>query len=120
MRYNKIFLMAMCIFFVSQEVNADSQTISLKHQDSISHLNVVKGIEVILKNDHQDAVYNISLINVEARKRVVNVIELPAGGSFRLEFGREGTYHLFYSLKPNEGENENRYVQINVIAPHPA
>ena len=120
MRFDKILLVMIGIFLASQEVMADSQMVSLQHRDSISQHYVVKGSNINLQNDHPDAVYNISLVHTGSGKRLANVAELPAGGSFRLEFGREGIYRIYYALTPDETENANRYLLIDVIAPHPA
>lgn len=121
-RAKKILLVLICVFSLASthEVDAGIQTVTLEHNDSITRLYVLKGSNLNLKNDHEDAVYNISLVNAESGKKVANVAELSAGGSFRLEFGREGIYHLYYSLSSDEGENANRYLLIDVIAPHPA
>lgn len=100
---------------------ADIQTIVFNHNETkISHLLVVKGSEVDLKNDNQSAVYNISLINDKSGKSLVSVAEISAGGSFRLEFGKEGQYRLYYSLQRDEPRGAERYVLINVISVHPA
>lgn len=117
-----LILMSLALLFIqAKSVLAETQTLVLQHQNNlVSHLYVIKGSSLSLKNDHVDPVYNINLVNSETGKRVAGVVELLAGGSFRLEFGREGVYRLYYSLNPGEAENANRYVLINVSVPHPA
>lgn len=100
---------------------ADIQTMVFNHSENIvSHLLVLKGSEVDLKNDNPGAVYNISLINDKSGKRLVNVAEISAGGSFRLAFGKEGQYRLYYTLQRDEPQGAERYVLIDVISAHPA
>mgnify|MGYP001573411837 CR=1 FL=1 len=117
----KTFMVIGICLLLAHTALADIQTIIFNHSETkISHLLVAKGSEVDLKNDNQSAVYNVSLINEKSGKSLVSVAEISAGGSFRLEFGREGQYRLYHSLQRDESEVEERYVLINVISARPA
>lgn len=109
-------VMGICLL-LAHTARADIHTIIFNHNETkVSHLQVVKGSEVDLKNDNQGAVYNISLINEKSGKSLVSVAEISAGESFRLEFGKEGKYRLYYSLQRDEPEVLERYVLINVVS----
>lgn len=100
---------------------ADIQTIVFEHGETkVSHLLVISGSEVTLKNDNSNAVYNISLINDKSGKSLVSVAEIPAGNSVKMEFSKEGIYRLYYSLQPDDTQNADRYMLIKVIGALPA
>ncbi|GJL77723.1 MAG: hypothetical protein NPINA01_07120 [Nitrospinaceae bacterium] len=60
---------------------------------------------VILKNDHEDSLQDISLCHVDSNEEVFSLKKLPHNKSIRLGFVRSGSYRLLYRLLESGHEN---------------
>jgi len=77
----------------------NSMTIYIEDASHLSNpVSIVGKSSVNFKNNHDDAIHDISLCALEMDKEVFALQELPRDKSFRLEFVRKGRYRLHFRL----------------------
>lgn len=100
-----------------QSADAKTRLISL-HQspEETSQINISKGQEVKVTNDFETTLYNLKIVKVSTGIKMMQIDEFQSGQAFDLEFVREGTYVICYSLQTESESVKNTCHQVNVEA----
>lgn len=93
--------------------NTREFSLNLKSR-GITQLNISKGASVHINNDFFIPLHDVLIINVASVRKVMGLEELPAGQSIDLEFNRNGTYVICYSIQKHAGNMLDQCLQINV------
>lgn len=112
-----VWALVLCLWaWTAQRAGAEIQTIFLQQLNAgAQHFYVVKGSDVNLKNNQQQPIYNVVLVNVKSEKKVIGIEELPAGESVKFGFSKEGEYRLYYSFNPDKATALDHFVAIDVV-----
>ncbi len=116
------FLIGILLMGLSHKsVDAKTPSISLNQPtEGMSRITISKGTSIKVSNDFGSALYNLMIVKFSSGKKVVSIDEFQAGQTFDLEFAREGTYVICYSLHPQAGSMRDACLQVNVGAHHQA
>lgn len=100
-----------------QSAFAKAILISL-HQspEETSQINISKGSAVKISNDFEAPLFNLKIVKVSTGVRMMQIDEFQSGQAFDLEFVREGTYAICYSLLSDLESKKNSCFQIKVEA----
>lgn len=107
--------------FSYEAVDANTPSISLNqpHQ-GMSRITISKGRAIQVSNDFKTALYNLIIVKFATGKKMVSIDEFQPGQTFDMEFVREGTYVICYSLHPESESMKDACLQVNVGARHQA
>lgn len=100
-----------------QSADAETRLISL-HQSpgETSKINIPKGSSVKVSNDFDSPVYNLKIVKISTGIKMMQIDEFQSRQAFDLEFVREGTYAICFSLQPDSESVQNTCHQVNVEA----
>ena len=103
--------------FPYEMVDAKTPNISLNQPaNGMSRITISKGKAIKVSNDFKTVLYNLMIVKFATGKTMINIDEFQPGQSFDLEFVREGTYVICYSLHPEAESMKDACLQVNVGA----
>ncbi|GJL77518.1 MAG: hypothetical protein NPINA01_05070 [Nitrospinaceae bacterium] len=102
-------------------VDAKVPSISLnKPTEGMSRITISKDTPIRVSNDFRTALYNLIIVKFSSGKKMVSIDEFLPGQTFDMEFVREGTYVICYSLHPKTESMKDACLQVNVGAQNQA
>ena len=112
-----LFISIFLLSFPYEGIGAKTASLSL-HQPTgaMSRITIAKDTPIKVSNDFRSVLYNLMIVKFSTGKKMVSIDEFQPGQTFDMEFVREGTYVICYSLHPETESVKDACLQVNVGA----